>query len=225
MLQQEVVAGGWDDPADKVWWSGPRRQGPAPRPTPHGLEAPDTARPHHPHRTTPGLNTSSPRDTLAVCSFEKVGKPRQACVCGQGDSAEVRQVGVRPDTGPGQAEAGWRITSAETEVTCMCGRPPRARRPQSAQPHGRLGGERPRPPRCLIPPSPAAQRLRRGAWKPTEREGAGAGVLAQPWRGGAEGRLGASSPVDEGLVLAAVVLDLEHPHGVRWPPGPPAHQP
>lgn len=34
-----------------------------------------------------------------------------------------------------------------------------------------------------------------------------------------------SSPVDERLILAAVVLDLEHPHWVCWPPGTPAHQP
>lgn len=57
----------------------------------------------------------------------------------------------------------------------------------------------------------------------------GHGAQGQLWLGakqGAEGHVqDVSSPIDEGLILTAVVLDLEHPHGVRWPPWAPAHQP
>lgn len=74
-------------------------------------------------------------------------------------------------------------------------------------------------------PLQAAQKLGSGVWKRQSPGGVGRGSEGsweQSWGCGLQN---ASSPVDEGLVLAAVILNLEHPHGVCWPSRPPAHQP
>lgn len=72
------------------------------------------------------------------------------------------------------------------------------------------------------PLPPGSSEAKEGCVETPRRGGAGGGPALEE---GAQRLQSGSSPVDEGLVLAAVVLNLEHPHGVCWPPWPPAHQP